>query len=117
MIAVAHDEEGTAFRYFENYPIKVAAKTGTAETGFEDVSSSNGLFIAYAPADNPEVAVAQIIEKGAWGSNTIGITKDLFNAYFRLNDTGKADPSLIPGWPDQLAAPTPTVTPTPPVEP
>ena len=117
MVAVAHDEEGTAFRYFENYPLTVAAKTGTAETGFEDVSSSNGLFIAYAPADNPQVAVAQIIEKGAWGSNTIGITKDLFNAYFRLNDAGKADPSLVPGWPDQLAAPTPTVTPTPPAAP
>ena len=81
--------------HFKDFPIKVAAKTGTAETGFEDVSSSNGLFICYAPADNPQVAIAQIVEKGAWGSNTIGIAKDLLTAYFRLNDTGasRADPS------------------------
>jgi len=81
MVAVTTDVEGTA-RIFKDFPVPVAAKTGTAETGFEDFSSSNGLFIAYAPADNPEVAIAQIVERGAWGSNTIGIAKDLFEAYF-----------------------------------
>ncbi len=85
MIAVAHDPEGTAVKAFKDYPIQVAAKTGTAETGYEDVSSSNGLFICYAPADNPEVAIAQIIEKGAWGSNTIDIAKNLLTAYFGLD--------------------------------
>ncbi|NCC75341.1 MAG: penicillin-binding protein 2 [Clostridia bacterium] len=81
MVAVTTDVEGTA-RIFKDFPVPVAAKTGTAETGFEDFSSSNGLFIAYAPADNPEVAIAQIVERGAWGSNTIGIAKNLFEAYF-----------------------------------
>ena len=81
MVAVTTDVEGTA-RIFKDFPVPVAAKTGTAETGFEDFSSSNGLFIAYAPANNPEVAIAQIVERGAWGSNTIGIAKNLFEAYF-----------------------------------
>ncbi|HAL73768.1 MAG TPA: penicillin-binding protein 2 [Clostridiales bacterium] len=84
MVAVASDPEGTAYRAFKDFPVPVAAKTGTAETGFEDRSSSNGLFICYAPADNPQVAIAQIVEKGAWGSNTIGIAKDLLTAYFGL---------------------------------
>ena len=86
MVAVTTDPEGTATRAFADFPIKVAAKTGTAETGFEDFSSSNGLFIAYAPADNPQVAIAQIVEKGAWGSNTIGIAKDLLSAYFQVEN-------------------------------
>jgi penicillin-binding protein 2 len=85
MMAVASGPEGTARAAFANYPIKVAVKTGTAETGREDVSSSNGLFICYAPADNPQIAIAQIIEKGAWGANTIEIAKNLLDQYFGLN--------------------------------
>ncbi len=97
MVAVARDREGTANKYFKDYPIKVAAKTGTAETGHEDVSSSNGLFIAYAPADNPQVAVAQIVDKGAWGSNTVGIAKSLFDVYFGLSGQNTADAAQRPG--------------------
>jgi len=104
MIAAANDKEGTAYRYFKDYPIEVAAKTGTAETGFEDRSSSNGLFICYAPADNPQVAIAQIVEKGAWGSNTIGIAKDLLTAYFGLDATKISDLADEAGLADLIAA-------------
>ncbi len=103
MIAAANSSEGTAYRYFRDFPITVAAKTGTAETGFEDRSSSNGLFICYAPADNPQVAIAQIIEKGAWGSNTIGIAKDLLTAYFGLDEVPAEDFARLPGLEDRLA--------------
>ncbi|MDD2374252.1 MAG: penicillin-binding transpeptidase domain-containing protein [Eubacteriales bacterium] len=88
MVAVSRDNEGTARKYFSDYPIDVAAKTGTAETGKEDVSSSNGLFICYAPADDPEIVIAQIIEKGAWGSNTIGIAKNILDAWFGFDSDG-----------------------------
>jgi penicillin-binding protein 2 len=97
MVASTVVKEGTAAKYFKDYPIKVAAKTGTAETGKEDVSSSNGLFICYAPADNPQVAIAQIVEKGAWGSNTIGIAKSLLDAYFGLTVVDTGDPVSAPG--------------------
>ncbi len=90
MVAVTTDPEGTATKAFADFPIKVAAKTGTAETGLEDVSSSNGLLICYAPADNPQVAIAQVVEKGAWGSNTIGIAKALLTEYFKLNPIAPA---------------------------
>ncbi len=87
MLAVSQTTEGTASSIFRSFPIKVACKTGTAETGNEDISSSNALFICYAPADNPQVAIAQIIEKGVWGSQTMGLAKDLLTAYFGLGTT------------------------------
>lgn len=97
MLAVSTDREGTARRYFADYPIAVAAKTGTAETGREDVSSSNGLFICFAPADDPQIAIAQIIEKGAWGSNTIGIAVDILDEYFGFNQPEVSD--ILPDQP------------------
>jgi penicillin-binding protein 2 len=111
MLAVTQTREGTAYRYFTDFPIAVAAKTGTAETGFEDRSSSNGLFICYAPADNPQVAIAQIVEKGAWGSNTIAIARDLLTAYFHLDATQERIADQAPGLPDFVPTPTPTAVP------
>ena len=84
MMATVTDPQGTARRAFKDFPISVACKTGTAETGLEDRASSNALFICYAPADDPQVAIAQIVEKGVWGSNTAGIARDLLTAYFDL---------------------------------
>ncbi|MHB1484797.1 MAG: penicillin-binding transpeptidase domain-containing protein [Saccharofermentanales bacterium] len=84
LLQVSQTNEGTASKVFKSFPIKVACKTGTAETGNEDRSSSDALFICYAPADNPQVAIAQIIEKGVWGSNTMGVAKDLLTAYFGI---------------------------------
>jgi len=95
MVAVAEDPQGTAHKQLEHFPIKVACKTGTAETGFEDIKMeySNGLFVCYAPADNPKVCIALCIEKGAWGNKTIAIAKKLLMAYFGVSDPGqKATP-------------------------
>ena len=68
----------------DQYPIDMACKTGTAETGFEDSRKeySNGLFICYAPYDNPEVALALVVEKGKWGSSSVVIAKKIMAAYF-----------------------------------
>ena len=69
---------------FDNYPVEMVCKTGTAETGFEDSRKeySNGLFICYAPKDNPEVALALVVEKGKWGSSCVVIAKKIMAAYF-----------------------------------
>ena len=69
---------------FANYPIEMVCKTGTAETGFEDSRKeySNGLFICYAPKNNPEVALALVVENGKWGSSSVGIAKKIMAAYF-----------------------------------
>lgn len=76
---------GTAYSVFSDFPIKVAAKTGTAESGWaKDVY--HGVFIAFAPADNPEIAFAGIIEEGHHGSTSAGpIAKEVFKEYFGLN--------------------------------
>lgn len=69
---------GTAQRYFGNYPIDVASKTGTPET----VELPNSTFIAFAPANDPEIAIAVLIEKGWHGYTGAPVAKEIFDAYF-----------------------------------
>jgi len=93
MIAVANNEDGgTAANAFKGLlPIKVAGKTGTAETGRESEHSSNALFICYAPADKPQVAVAVVVERGILGSYTAPIAYDILKTYFDNNGSGTQD--------------------------
>lgn len=86
MIAVVNSEDGTAAKVFENFPFDVAGKTGTSETGREETSSSNGLFLCYAPYDKPEIAIAVVVEHGVWGRETAPIAADIMMEYFRLNE-------------------------------
>lgn len=82
MYSVAQSVDGTAEKVFRDFPIKVAGKTGTAETGMEETSSSNALFVCYAPAEDPRIAVAVVVEHGVWGSYTAPIARDILTAYF-----------------------------------
>ncbi len=95
MIAVANSEDrgGTAANAFkELLPIKVAGKTGTAETeSTNQTRSSNALFICYAPADKPEIAVAVVVERGVLGAYTAPIAKDILKAYFENNGSNIDD--------------------------
>ncbi|MBN2853805.1 MAG: penicillin-binding protein 2 [Clostridia bacterium] len=78
--------DGTAEVVFgDDYPISVAGKTGTAETGREANESSNAVFICYAPIENPQIAIAVVIENGVWGSYAAPVAKDILNEYFGLN--------------------------------
>ncbi len=86
MVAVANSQDGTAVNIFKDFPFKVAGKTGTAETGQEATSSSNALFVCYAPAEDPQIAVAVVVEKGVWGSWTAPIAKDVLMAYFDIQE-------------------------------
>ncbi len=101
----------TAKNQFDHFPIEVVCKTGTAETGYEKIRKeySNGLFICYAPRENPEVAIALIVENGEWGSSTIIIAKKLLAAYFNtdINTISQAMKSY-PTTGDVLDSITPT---------
>ena len=79
-------DEATARDTFGDFPVSVVCKTGTAETGFEDIRKeySNGLFVCYAPAENPQVAIALVVERGEWGSSTASIARELLAAYFNI---------------------------------
>ena len=71
--------EGTAASTFADFGIAVAGKTGTAET-YEH--SDNLTFIGYAPYENPEIAVAVVIEYGGNGNAAKEVAKAVFEAYF-----------------------------------
>ena len=101
----------TANKQFKNFPIEVVCKTGTAETGYEEIRKeySNGLFICYAPKNNPEVAIALIVENGEWGASTIVIAKKLLAAYFNADpDTKSKIVTSYPTTSDVLDSITPT---------
>ncbi len=85
MIAVTQSVDGTAMQYFKDFPYSVAGKTGTAQTSSDAIRSSNALFVCYAPAEDPQIAVAVVIERGVWGSYTAPVARDILDAYFGLN--------------------------------
>jgi penicillin-binding protein 2 len=75
--------DGTA-QPLKDLPVAVAGKTGTAQYGSED--KTHGWFIAFAPYDNPEIAIAIIAEGGGEGHSTgVPVTKDVFEWYFTRN--------------------------------
>ncbi len=118
MIAVVNEDDptkqGTANKYFKDFPIQIACKTGTAETGFEDSKKeySNGLFVCYAPADDPEIAIALVVEQGEWGSSTTIIAKKLLMAYFNIADSNTTTVTDSDASIGDVAAATPTPVPT-----
>src|SRR5690606_41561352 len=65
LLAVTSGERGTARSAFERFPIPVAGKTGSAQVA--PSRDTHAWFAAYAPADNPEVAVAVLLECGGGG--------------------------------------------------
>jgi len=75
-------ERGTAASIFRGFPKPVAGKTGSAETGRDTVHS---WFAGYAPADNPEIALAVLVEDGGEGSMAaVPLARKVLEAYFGL---------------------------------
>lgn len=68
------------------YPITVAAKTGTAQHG-DGSSSDNASLVCYAPAEDPQIALAIYVENGAVGGKLANIAMKVFDQYF--SQTGK----------------------------
>ena len=60
----------------------VAAKTGTAQKG--EYVTNDGIFICYAPFEDPEIAIAIVVERGGAGANCAPIAKEILQAYFSL---------------------------------
>ncbi len=74
---------GTAAKVFAGAPYQVAGKTGTAQVYSLQGANYNGhalaehlrdhaLFIAFAPAEKPTIALALIVENGGWGAGSAG---------------------------------------------
>jgi penicillin-binding protein 2 len=73
-------KSGTASSVFANYGIAIGAKTGTAELG--GAGSDNVTFVGFAPFDDPQIAVAVVLEHGATSKYSLTVAKDIFDAYF-----------------------------------
>ncbi|MBE7010373.1 MAG: hypothetical protein E7418_02650 [Ruminococcaceae bacterium] len=71
--------EGTASAAFADFPFKTGGKTGSAQVSR---GSSNGIYVGYAPYENPQIAVAVVVEHGGSGGNASYIARDVFWQYF-----------------------------------
>lgn len=80
-VGYGYSVDGTASAYLFDYPIPVAAKTGTAQHS-DGLSSDNASFVAFAPADDPQVAVAVYVEQGSQGGNLGQIVRAVLDEYF-----------------------------------
>ena len=75
-------EDGTGRAALGDYPIKVGGKTGTSQvTGQVDHS----VFVAFAPFDNPEIAISVVLEHGNSGYSAGTIVRNILDTYFFTN--------------------------------
>ena len=63
----AMEPGGTSYSVFGGYPVEIAGKTGTAETG---LGIDQSWYIALAPYDDPKYVVAVTVERGGFGADT-----------------------------------------------
>ena len=87
---------GMVYSYFKDCIVSAGAKTGTAQLG--GGLKNNGVFVAFAPYDNPEIAIALVLEKADAGAVLATTAVDIINAYFDREDTASILPEnqLIP---------------------
>ncbi|MBR3704269.1 MAG: penicillin-binding protein A [Oscillospiraceae bacterium] len=81
---------GSIAKYFQECIVSAGAKTGSAQVGTE---VANGVFVCFAPFENPEIVVSIVIEQGGSGSALAATAVNILNAYFAPSDIGTA---LIP---------------------
>lgn len=94
MRSVALERGGTAYSVFKDFDIEIGGKTGSAQTATNDV---NAWFAAFAPYDDPEIAVIVMIENGGHGSYSAQVVKDIIAEYFGMNSNGaEEDMTAIP---------------------
>ena len=78
MHAGAQEAGGTSYSVFGTYGVTVGGKTGSAQAP----GGSHALYVAFAPIDDPEVAIAVVVENGGQGSRIPSVAKAVFDAYF-----------------------------------
>jgi penicillin-binding protein 2 len=94
MVDVVHSEKGTARGISQGISYKLAGKTGTAQvisihekdkydsSKIDKSKWDHALFVAFAPADNPQIALGLIVENGEHGSRTAApIARKVIDTY------------------------------------
>jgi penicillin-binding protein 2 len=134
--------KGTARRAFEGAAYQAAGKTGTAQVyslrgakykahAVDERLRDHALFMAYAPVEDPQIAVALIVENGGWGASVAApIARTVFDYWLdparvaqrrqRLqaeqearNAQAETPQAASPGRPDAQPAPDDEETPEP----
>ncbi|MHB8256839.1 MAG: penicillin-binding protein 2 [Acidiferrobacterales bacterium] len=111
MTDVVSSPRGTGYVMGHDAPYKIAGKSGTAQVKDMPASASynakkvaenlrdNAVFIAFAPAGNPRIAVAVIVEHGGFGGEVAGpIARKVMDAYLLPDPPALAN---APGHPRQ----------------
>jgi penicillin-binding protein 2 len=92
---------GTAGTTFAGFPYQIAAKTGTSDQDiyvksptvnqwYKYASVSNGVFISYAPLNNPKLAVAVVVPEGGYGAGSAAvIARHIYESYDKYIGLGK----------------------------
>ena len=78
---------GSVAYAFENCVVSAGAKTGSAQVGTD---IANGVFVAYAPYEKPEISVAIVIEKGGSGAALANTAVEIINSWFSRAQDGTA---------------------------
>ncbi|MHB0886078.1 MAG: penicillin-binding protein 2 [Bacillota bacterium] len=113
MREVNMEPQGTAAWLFANYPVKTAGKTGSAEN--TRGQETHGWYVSFAPFDDPEIAVAVVIENAGHGSNSGGpVVKAIYDQYFHIPPPAPPKTPAPPTPPAPPPSPDPTPAPAPP---
>lgn len=76
---------------YKNFPVEVASKTGTAENQGTNPDTGKpyddfAWYVAFAPYDDPEIAVACVLFEGGSGRYPIPIVREVIGEYFKLKE-------------------------------
>ncbi len=75
-------QEGGTAGQLAGFTVPLAGKTGTSENS---MGEDHGVFVSYAPADNPDIAVVVLIEQGGYGATAaVPVARRIFEQHFHL---------------------------------
>lgn len=103
---VTHGGDGTARYAFQGFPIPNGGKTGSATfSNLQDEygRTAYGVYVGFAPYDNPEIAVCVVIFDGGHGGSVAPVARAMYEEYFK--ETLKRDyPDYVPVYSYQIDA-------------
>ncbi len=83
--------KGSVSQHFVDLPFRVGAKTGSAQV--DGQVEANAVFVCFAPYNDPEVAMALVVQRGGSGSELGAMAADILSYYFSSQETRDEAPT------------------------